>query len=71
MTNGDKIRGLSTNELAHYLLHECPVDSGEADTCTDSTFEETCKRCPLFGLCHTPDNLNDMRDWLQQEAETV
>ncbi len=71
MTNADKIRGFTTTELAHYLLHECPVDSGKADDVTDSMFEETCKRCPFLGLCPAPEKLDEMVEWLKKEAETV
>lgn len=72
MTKADKIRGLSTNELAFSLLLLCPDIPGVAQIEGDidgPMLDEICKRCPFTGICPYPKNLNDLVSWLESEAE--
>lgn len=54
MTNADRIRNMSDEELAGILFNSC-IDHIEADKCRRMPEKDNCKKCVL--------------EWLQSEAE--
>lgn len=54
MTNGDKIRQMSNDELAKLL--PCPIDLGADIECSGYAPEEICIACMLIWLNEEADN---------------
>lgn len=54
MTNGDKIRSMTNEELSDFL-----------ETITDACYVGKCKYCPVERI----NNCCDIEAWLKQEAD--
>ena len=59
MTNLEKIRAMSVEDLSTFLYHiSCCCDDGDP-----------CPQCPIYMPCHNSGRLNDYGEWLKSEVE--
>ena len=57
MTNGDKLRAMSDEDLAEFIM-------GPLDICAGCPVDEQCSHARICQLC-----INDMCKWLKEEAK--